>query len=200
MNKRDLLRLAATGAAASLGATALVSHAQNAPKAVAGPVLLTVGGRIGAGNRGPTDHALDQMMVKQKLSFGRAQVFDFAALAALPAVAIDPTLESDSKPHSLRVPLLVDVVKASGAKLSEKTALLVRVVDGYGVLISASEAINRRFIVATHLDGRPMTLGGLGPLWTVYDADKFPDMASKPLSERFGLCPRATYYIEVRDS
>ena len=92
MEERDLLRGAMSGAAASLSATALVSHAQNVPKAAAGPILLTVGGRIGSGNRGPTDGALDQMMVKQKVSFSRAQVFDFAALSALPAVAIKPTL------------------------------------------------------------------------------------------------------------
>ena len=148
MNKRDLLRGAVAGAAASLGATALVSQAQNVPKSAAGPILLTVGGRIGLGNRGP---------------------------------------------------LLVDVIKASGAKPSERTTLLVRAVDGYAVLIAFAEAIKRRFIVATHLDDRPMTLGGLGPLWTIYDADRFPDMASKPLPERFGLCPWATYYIEVKD-
>jgi hypothetical protein len=199
MNKRDLLRGAAAGAAASLSATALVSRAQNAPKSAAGPILLTVGGLIGSGNRGPTDPALDQMMAKQKVSFGKAQVFDFAALSALPAAAIEPTLEYDGKRHSLRGPLLVDVVKASGAKPGGKTALLVRAVDGYAVLISAAQALERGFIVATHLDDRPMTLGGLGPLWTIYDADRFSDMASKPLSERFALCPWATYYIEVRE-
>lgn len=199
MNKRDFLRAGTVGAATSLGAAARVSHAQNAPKTAAGPVLLTVGGLIGRGNRGPTDSALDQMMVKQKISFARAQAFDFAALTALPASTIRPTLEYDGKRHSLRGPLLVDVVEASGAKPDAKTALLVRAVDGYAVLIALSEAIKRRFIVATHLDERPMTLGGLGPLWTIYDADSFPDMASKPLPERFGLCPWATYYIEVRE-
>ena len=47
------------------------------------------GGLIGRGNRGRTDSALDQMMVKQKISFARAQAFDFAALAALPAIYIE---------------------------------------------------------------------------------------------------------------
>jgi hypothetical protein len=197
---RDFLHGALAGAAAGLGAAALPARAQNAPKSAAGPVLLTVGGLIGAGNRGPLDPALDQMMAKQKIGFGKAQAFDFAALCALPAAAIEPTLEYDGRRHSLRGPLLVDVVKASGAKPGAKTALLVRAVDGYAVLISAAQALERRFIVATHLDDRPMTLGGLGPLWTIYDADGFPDMASRPLSERFALCPWATYYVEVRES
>jgi hypothetical protein len=149
MNKRDFLRAGTVGAAASLGAAARVSHAQNAPMAAAGPVLLTVGGLIGHGNRGPTDSALDQMMAKQKISFARAQAFDFAALSALPASSIRPTLEYDGKRHSLRGPLLVDVIEASGAKPDEKTALLVRAVDGYAVLIAVSEAVRRRFIVAS---------------------------------------------------
>jgi hypothetical protein len=46
----------------------------------------------------------DQMMVKQKLSFDKAYGFDFAALAALPAISIKPTLEYDGKPHTLRGP------------------------------------------------------------------------------------------------
>ena len=91
------------------------------------------------------------------------------------------------------------MIKASGAKPSERTTLLVRAVDGHAVLIAVAEAIKRRFIVATHLDGRPMSLGGLGPLWTIFDADKFPDVVSKPLPERFALCPWASYYIEVQD-
>ena len=53
--------------------------------------------------------------------------------------------------------------------------------------------------MATHLDGQPMALGGLGPLWALYDADRFPDMAAKPLSARFANCPWATYHIQVKE-
>ena len=47
-------------------------------------------------------------MAKQKPGFGEAQVFDFAALLALPALTIKPTLEYESKPQALKGPLLVD--------------------------------------------------------------------------------------------
>ena len=60
-----------------------------------------------------------------------------------------------------------------------------------------AQARAQRFIVATHLDGKPMALGGLGPLWAVYDADRFADMAARPVAERFGACPWALYHIEV---
>lgn len=200
MNKRKFLQAAMTGAAASVGATSLTARAQNGPKTATGPILLTVSGLIGAGNRGALDPALDQMMVKQKVNFSKAQVFDFAALTSMPAVTIRPTLEYDNKQHLLRGPLLMDVMKASGVISTERTSFLLRAVDGYAVLISTSEATKRRFIVATHLDDRPMTLGGLGPLWVVYEADKFPDMAAKPLAERFALCPWAAYHIEVKEA
>jgi hypothetical protein len=190
-----------------LGATALaavalpsVSNAQGAPQTARGPILLTVSGAIGRGNRGPLNPALDQMMVKQKITFDKAQAFDFAALTALPAVTIKPTLEYDNKQHTLRGPLLLDVMKACGVKITAKTVFFLRAVDGYAAQVSAADTTKYRFIVATHLDGQPMALGGLGPLWGVYDADRFPDMAAKPVTERFGLCPWATYHIEVKEA
>jgi len=194
--RRQFLNAAAISAVAAPS----LALAQHAPKALRGPTLLTVSGLIGAGNRGALDPALDQMMVKQKIKFDKAHVFDFAALTALPAVTIKPTLEYDSKPHTLKGPLLADVMKAAGVKLTDKTTLFLRAVDGYAAQVTAAEASKYRFIVATHLDGQPMTLGGLGPLWAVYDADRFPDMAAKPLPARFAWCPWATYHIEVKEA
>lgn len=196
--KRHFLQttLQATALGAVAGA-ALPAAAQGAPKGLRGPVLLTVSGAIGKGNRGPLDPVLDQMMGKQKITFDRAQAFDFAAMAALPAVTIKPTLEYDGKPHTLKGPLLVDVLKASGAQPADAVTVFLRAVDGYAAAVTVADLRKYRFILATHLDGQPMALGGLGPLWAVYDADRFPDMAARPLAERFGQCPWATYHIQV---
>jgi hypothetical protein len=196
MDKRKFMGMAALGAAALPG----LAQAQLAPKAQKGPTVLTVSGLIGAGNRGALDPALDQMMAKQKITFDKAQAFDFAALTALPAVTIKPTLEYDSKPHTLKGPLLADVLKASGVKLNDKTTVFLRAVDGYAAQVTAAELAKYRFIVATHMDGLPLSLGGLGPLWAVYDADRFPEMAAKPVSARFAWCPWATYHIEVKQA
>ena len=193
--RRYFLATATAGAAALPGLTL----AQTAPKGARGPTVLTVSGLIGTGNRGALDPALDQLMAKQKIAFDKAQAFDFAALAALPAVTIKPTLEYDAKPHVLKGPLLMDVMKASGVKVTAKTVFFLRAIDGYAAQVSAADAARYRFIVATHLDGQPMALGGLGPLWAVYDADRFPDMAAKPLPARFAWCPWATYHIEVKE-
>lgn len=193
MKKRDFL------AASALGVSVLPTQllAQQTPKGLRSPALLTVTGLIGKGNRGALDPALDQMMAKQKIAFARAFVFDFAALAALPRIQIRPTLEYDNTAHTLAGPLLSEVLRAAGAS-GEGTRLLLRAVDGYSVMLGLANAKKYRFIVATHLDGHPMPLGGLGPLWAVYDADRFADMAARPVTERFALCPWALYHIDVQ--
>lgn len=201
MTKRVFIRsmLASAGLAAMPFGAKAQNTSKASPAASRGPVLLTVSGLIGAGNRGPLDPALDRLLAKQNVAFSKAHTVDAAALAALPQATIKPTLEYDAKRHTLQGPLLLDVIKASGAKVGAKTALLLRAIDGYAVQIDAAELAKRRFIIATHIDGKPMALGGLGPLWAVYDADQFPDLMAKPLKERFSLCPWATYHIEVKE-
>jgi hypothetical protein len=162
-----------------------------------GPVLLTISGAITRSNRGPFDPALDQMMHKHKVHFEHAFATGFAALAALPARSISPTLEYDARVHTLRGPLLTHVLAMAGARLAAGTRIVLRAVDGYAVTITAEQARTQEFIVATHLDGQPMGLGSLGPLWAVIDADRLPALAGKPLAERFGACPWALYHIEV---
>nr|WP_315221218.1 molybdopterin-dependent oxidoreductase [uncultured Duganella sp.] len=191
MKKRQFLGTAvAGGLAAALPAGA-------ASPATTGPALLTVTGAIGKPNRGKFDPVRDQMMFKQKLGFEKAHAFTFAALAALPAVTIKPTLEYDAKTHTLSGPLLLDLVKAAGGALGDNVKLVLRAVDGYAASVTVAQARAQRYIVATHMDGAAMALGGLGPLWAIYDADKVPEMAGKPLPERFGSCPWALYHIEV---
>ena len=194
MQKRHFL------AAAALGSLALPSTAQ-APLPGDGarlqsPALLTVTGAIGKANRGPFDPVRDQMMAKQKLAFDKARAFDFGALTALPAVTIRPTLEYDGKPHELRGPLLTDVLAAAGAAADGRLAM--RAVDGYAPTLSLADARRYRYIVATHLDGQTMALGGLGPLWAVYDADRFPEMSARPVDQRFATCPWALFHIDVQ--
>lgn len=191
MNKRHFL-----GAALGVTATAVAAASRPAP-AHGGPALLTVSGAIRRGNRSALDPARDVMMQKHKINFDRAHAFDFAALLALPAVTITPTLEYDARPHSLRGPLLTDVLKAAGARLGEADRIVLRAVDGYAAMVKVSQASAQRFIVATHMDGQPMALGGLGPLWAVIDADRLLEVAARPLAERFAGCPWALYHIEV---
>jgi hypothetical protein len=192
MDKRSFL------AAAALGGVALTQPARAAGGPNASPVLLTVSGAIGKGNRGAVDPVLDQMMVKQKVAFTKAHTFDFGQLAAMPRTTVKPTLEYDSKRHTLAGPLLADVLRAAGVKADAPVRLAMRAVDGYSPVIALAEAQRLGFIVATHLDGKPLALGGLGPLWAVYEPDRFPEIAAKPVSDRFALCPWGLYHIDVQ--
>jgi len=192
MDKRRFLAAAALGAALPLRARAAASTART------GPGLLTVSGAITRSNRGPLDPALDQLMVKHGTQFSRAWEFDAAMLARLPSVTIQPTLEYDAKPHRLSGPLLGSVVAAAGVAAGAPVTLVLRALDGYNVAVSLADAQRYRMIVATTLDGVPMSIGGLGPLWAVYDADRLPDFKDKPLKERFALCPWGLYFIEVK--
>ena len=204
MDKRQFLA-AAVSAAATMPALAQ-SEAPAAPAAfgggntahgLRGPTLLTVTGPRVHANRKPFDPLLDVMMAKQKLSFGPAHAFDFGLLSAMPSTTIEPTLEYDKKVHRLQGPLLLDVLKAAGAN-GDRYRLVMRGIDGYSPAIPVSHAAQYKFIVATQLDGAPIPLGGLGPLWITYDADKFPDMMAKPIEERFALCPWGAYHIEMQ--
>lgn len=193
MNKRHFLAAAAAGATLTSATLAVPAHQR-----LAGPGLLTVTGAIGRGNRGPLDKALDQMMAKQQIAFDKAHVFDFAALTRLPAITIRPTVEYDAQVHALKGPLLAEVLQAAGVDVNSPARLVLRAVDGYTVKLSLAQARQQRFIVATHLDGQPMALGGLGPLWAVFEAERFAELATKPLPERYAQCPWGLYHLEVQ--
>jgi hypothetical protein len=167
--------------------------------AARGPVLLTISGAVGKTNRGALDPALDQMMVKHGVQFAKAFAFDSTALHRLPAITIKPTLEYDGKVHALAGPLMSVVLAAAGVDAASASVQLgLRAVDGYNVAISTADARRYRMIVATHADGKPLALGGLGPQWAVYDADTIAPFKDKPLKERFGLCPWGLYHIDVK--
>lgn len=161
------------------------------------PALLTISGTIAASNRGPLDPALDQLMVRHKLRFDRALSLSWLDLLQMPAFDIRTTLEYDRRVHALRGPLLADLVKAMQPTVADPL-LVLRAVDGYAVSVRTSEAAEKGFIIATHLDGRPMALGGLGPLWAIHDTDRDPRLQNKPLNQRFVQCPWALYHIEAR--
>ena len=159
---------------------------------------MTVAGVIARSNRGPLDSALDQLMVKHGAKFDWAWEFDADVLARLPAVTIRPTLEYDAKPHKLSSPLLSSVGEAAGVAAGASVMLGLRALDGYTVARRLADAGSYRMVVATTLDGVPMSVGGLGPLWAVVDADRLPAFKDRPLKERFALCPWGLYFIDVK--
>ncbi|WP_026132024.1 molybdopterin-dependent oxidoreductase [Pandoraea sp. B-6] len=193
MKKREFL-----AGAAALGASVPVfAKAPVPPGSSATTPLVTISGAIGHHNRGPVDPALDQLFHKQLVKFDAAYALDFGMLTRLPAQTIRPTLEYDARPHKLRGPRLSDVLEQAGAPANPQTQVLLRAIDGYIVATTLAQLREYRFLLATHLDDKPLALGGLGPLWAVYDPAAIPLLAGKPLKEQFALCPWGIYHIQV---
>nr|WP_315488358.1 molybdopterin-dependent oxidoreductase [uncultured Rhodoferax sp.] len=194
MHKRNFL-----AGSALVGVLPLAASVQAATPSARGPALLTISGAaITKANRGALDPALDQMMVKHGVQFEKALAIDAATLQRMPAVQIKPTLEYDAKVHTLSGPLVSTVLEAAGVAPDSKVLLGMRAVDGYNVAISLADIRRYRMVIATHMDGQPLALGGLGPQWAVYDADRLADFKDKPLAQRFGLCPWGLYHINVK--
>jgi len=196
MNKRRFLSSVGTATAGWLAASQ-AGPAMAATHGHAQPTLLTVSGALSRHNRGALDPVVDQMMGKHGIQFSQAFVFDAASLWRLPAHTIRPTLEYDGKVHTLRGPLLSTVLRAAGVPDGGNVQLGLRAVDGYNVTLSLDEVTRGRMLLATHIDGHPMALGGLGPQWAVWDADRLPHLNDKPLKERFAQCPWGLYHIDV---
>ncbi|TAH43125.1 MAG: molybdopterin-dependent oxidoreductase [Betaproteobacteria bacterium] len=192
MDKRTFLQ-------ATLAAVALPGAARAGATAATGrgPTLLTISGAIARPNRGALDPALDQLMSKHGLAFRQARTFDHAELTALPAVEIRPTLEYDARVHALRGPSLHRLLDLAGAATGGDVPIVLRAFDGYTVEFTPADIRTLNPIVATHIDGMALPLGGLGPLWAVYDADRMPELAARPLPERFARCPWGLYSVQV---
>ncbi|VVE65518.1 molybdopterin-dependent oxidoreductase [Pandoraea anapnoica] len=197
MNKREFL-----AGAVALGASVPVfakpgTAGISATAAPASTPLVTLSGAITRLNRGPVDPALDQLFHKQLVRFDAAYALDFAMLTRMPAQTIRPTLEYDAKPHTLRGPRLADVLVQAGAPSNPLTQVLLRAIDGYVVATTIGQVREYGFLLATHIDDKPLALGGLGPLWAVYDPAAIPALAGKPLKEQFTLCPWGVYHIQI---
>ena len=192
MNRRGFITTVASGAAVTLPAvgTAATTRASSPP-------LLTLTGAIAKTNRGAFDPTRDILMGKHGVKFDKAFAIDYPTLAGLPSKRIDVTLEYDRKRHELRGPLLADVLALASSTTTDAAVLHMRAVDGYAPALTLGDARRFQYIVALRLDGRPLALGGLGPLWAIYEADRFPEIAAKPLDQRFATCPWAMYHVDV---
>ncbi len=194
MNKRQFL---CTTAAAAMLPAATPSLANTPGQSVP---LLTIGGAIANGNRGPVDAVQDQLLVRHGIQFSKALALDAGRLQRLPRIDIRPTLEYDEKAHKLSGPLLTSVLGEAGVEVAPALRIGLRAIDGYNVTLGADEIRAYRMIVATHIDDQPLALGGLGPQWAVHDADNLPAFKNKPVKERFASCPWGLYYIDVAHS
>lgn len=148
LDRRSWLRRAA---ALALAAPAL-ARALEAP---AGPVVLTLTGRVRRPNAGSSAH------------------FDMAMLERLPQVSFSTRTPWYAQARRFTGPLLRDVLAAAGAQ--GETLRLVALND-YAIELPADDAARHDPIVARLLDDRPMPVRDKGPLFLIYPFDARPEL------------------------
>ncbi|WP_367715440.1 hypothetical protein AB2N04_15770 [Nitratireductor sp. GISD-1A_MAKvit] len=98
------------------------------------------------------------------------------ALAALPQKTIKVNADTEDWPRTLTMegPLLDDVLDLAGVS---GDTLTLYALDGFGLTMDAEKRASREWVLAMKLDGKPLGLGGFGPLWLVYDTngEKVPE-------------------------
>ena len=131
-----------------------------------GGTVLTVSGDIGKTNRGPFDAFHDGFLKYHEKTFDKAFEFDRAALAALPQQSITANAEAWPAAVKLDGPKLADVLAAAGA---EGKPVTVYALDGYGAAMTVDQIAAHDWVLALNADGKPLGIGGRGPLWLAYD-------------------------------
>lgn len=157
-----VLSLAACGSAAVakpayVEVTAETLRATDPIPAPAGDVVLTVSGDIGKADAGSTLR-LDLATVEQ--------------MGLVRYTVHDPWLDAD---HEFSGVLLADVLDTVGAS-SASTHLRFVAIDDYEVQISIADARRWPVLLATKMDGQPMTVEDKGPTRIVWPYDQYPEI------------------------
>lgn len=145
-----------------------------APAAQAGsgaePVVLTVTGNVAKPNRGPLDPFEDAVFAHLQVSFDKGVTFTMAELKSLPQKTVTARYAEWPREVSATGPELGDVLKAAGA---EGKKILVQAIDGYAPEFTADDVARGRMILAVEADGKPLPMGGRGPLWLFGPKDSY---------------------------
>lgn len=158
--------------AAILLAFAATSGSAVASDPSSGATVLTVIGDITKFNRAGLDGFRDTYFRHLDKDFPSAFEFDGAILGKIGRETITSQAEGWPKPVSAAGPRLAEVMAAAG--VPEAATLKITALDGYEIELSAAERREQNWILATHADGRPLGVGGRGPLWLMHDTSEAP--------------------------
>lgn len=168
MNRR-MFSLAATALLAGLAtAPASTAYAQDG---AAGQPILTVTGNIAEANRPAFDEFADAYLKFREKSFDKAYEFTLGSLQVLPQKTITAQAEKWPGPVELTGPSLADVLTAAGVSAG---AVIVTALDGYAVTYTAEEIAAQDWILAWKVNGKPLSIGGRGPLWLIHSSGSTP--------------------------
>jgi hypothetical protein len=155
-----------------------------------GLVILTVGGLAGAPNRGPFDANRDRFFDHNNLSFKSARAFTEADLLRLPQHTV--TAEVYGSGITATGPFLREVLAMTAPLSTAKTARFFAL-DGYGAEIPLADIQSQDWILATAIDGQPLTIGAFGPLYLMRQLPA----GVKKTEEESDKWVHSLYYIEL---
>ena len=165
------------------------------------PVLLTISGPGVQPNRTGLDPKRDIMLAAQGHQFDAAWVCGRDAINSLPQTSMNSAIEYDDQRHELRGPLLETVLQASGLDISKALAenhwITLQAIDGYRVQMPLTQALRWRYLLATQMDGQALPLGGLGPLWAMFDPQTLSKSDASSDKKPFTQAAWGLYYIRI---
>jgi hypothetical protein len=164
---RAFQRAAVAAIAACLAACGGAAPAGSADNAI----ILTVTGEIGATNRGPLDEFQDAFLGHKGIKFDKAFEFSRASLNALGPQEVQIKRANWPAMVSLRGPRLKDVLAAVKA---QGNTVVLTALDGYESKFPVSALQSDLVLLATEVDGKPLAIGGHGPVWLVFPAGAVP--------------------------
>ena len=161
------------------------------------PVVLTISGTNVQANRGKPHAVADRMLITHGYQFDSAWSCGMDALNSLEQHQLSTQLEYDEVEHRLQGPLLEHVLQASGVDIGQAMAqgmhLTLQGIDGYRAQMPLAQAVRWRML----LDGTPLSIGGLGPLWASFAPQHIDELKQLPLKQRFTAAVWGLYYIQI---
>lgn len=139
----------------------------------AGPVVLTLRGKVGVSNEGAAAH------------------FDMGMLERMTQRHITTRTPWFEGPRKFTGPLLRDVLQAAGAK---GTTLRAIALNDYKVDIPFEDALKFDVVMARLLDDKPMPVRDKGPLFIIYP---FDDKTELRVPQYFARCAWQLRTIEI---
>ena len=178
-----------------LGAAAGAALARFAPARAAagtqgGPVILTIGGLVGAPNRGPFDSKRDRLFDHNNLSFEKARSFSAGELANFPPQSVNANIYGTEA--LAKGPRFQDVLAAVKPGGEAKTARLFAL-DGYGADIALTDIQSLIWILAMEANGRAFAIGDFGPLFAMRQLGP----GEQKTEEEGAKWVHSLYYIEL---
>lgn len=135
-----------------------------------GPVVLTVTGNVAKPNRGPLDPFEDAVLAHLEVKFDKGYTFTLEELRSLPQTSVTARYADWPRDVTATGPELGAVLKAATA---EGKKILVQAIDGYAPEFTAEDVARGKMILALEADGKPLPIGGRGPIWLFGPKDSF---------------------------